>query len=841
MVFKIKSMKYIISALIIFVLLQKNLIAQSECVIYNTNEQPSLKTQHNRINDKLIELPFFDDFAYIAQTPLQTLWYDSYAMVNSSFGKNPITIGVLTLDALNEKGRLYTHVSTSPQIADYATSLAINLYNYRTYYNSDKLYVKVNDELQKINDNFYLYHHQKNMYVSVVERLKFASGDTLYIKSNNKYEPYIDSVFDNSVRYIEGSKTFVKHWQPYIVQDSLAFSFYYQSGGNGDMPESADSLVLEFSVPSPREGIFINEISQKWIEFYNASDTIVNLKNYFIVTDTLQSILDSGNIELYKITEDFLIAPYSFKIYNGAKDYTSNNPQSWLVSPVLSVIDSVILSTEFIENSSFARIPDGSENWEYAPTSTPNLPNSKWQWMWSSSEHTGDYFNYVYIPIDTNFHKKGFRFRFKNYVSLSSDASHARNEDFWNIDMVWLDAHRKSTVKNPSDVAFLQNIAPLYNAFTALPITHFDNVQSSNFRLTIDANFQNFDSVDRKVKFNFDVKKINQNTSIHFPTYETDIPPYMLAQERDMLLDWDVDFLNFIKDDIGIVKEETYEFQYYFTDNDNILHELYRWNDTSRTQLTLSNYYAYDDGVPKAGYGLRQAPLGKVALKYSSLQPDTLTAIAMYFNPTKNEAPPIFTLCVWEADEHGMPGKLLYKKPGTKVAFANSRYGFVYYPIESDGIIDTDASEILICKDFFIGWEQPYDVLLNVGLDLSSSLKNKIFYNLGLEWEPSVQNGALMIRPVFGKLLQYQQHIVAASPVSIILYPTVTQDLVYVQNDTNVSIQSIEIYSILGTKIQVCNPQSRSLSLAHLPQGIYYIRIKAENNIVTHQKIILKK
>ncbi len=65
---------------------------------------------------------------YIAQGEPGTLWFDNYAFINNTYPVNPPTIGVATLDGLNDYGLPYNNTtSTTYGDADYLTSLPINL------------------------------------------------------------------------------------------------------------------------------------------------------------------------------------------------------------------------------------------------------------------------------------------------------------------------------------------------------------------------------------------------------------------------------------------------------------------------------------------------------------------------------------------------------------------------------------------------------------------------------------------------------------------------------------------------------------------------------------------
>jgi hypothetical protein len=94
-------------------------------------EDAANKTQRFRLKNyssaDTISLPFFDDFASVTIFPDQRLWTDSFAYINSQFGINPPTIGVATLDALDENGAVYLNASSTSFPADKLTSRNINL------------------------------------------------------------------------------------------------------------------------------------------------------------------------------------------------------------------------------------------------------------------------------------------------------------------------------------------------------------------------------------------------------------------------------------------------------------------------------------------------------------------------------------------------------------------------------------------------------------------------------------------------------------------------------------------------------------------------------------------
>ncbi len=74
-----------------------------------------------------LQLPFVEDFSNYTGDPDSNLWLDNLGYVNTQFAIFPPTIGVVTLDALNQNGVVYPHATTSQFPADTLTSHPIRL------------------------------------------------------------------------------------------------------------------------------------------------------------------------------------------------------------------------------------------------------------------------------------------------------------------------------------------------------------------------------------------------------------------------------------------------------------------------------------------------------------------------------------------------------------------------------------------------------------------------------------------------------------------------------------------------------------------------------------------
>lgn len=74
-----------------------------------------------------VKLPFLEDFSNYTGYPGSDKWLDRQGYVNRGFAIYPPSIGVVTLDALDEYGQIYAHAIRNPFPADTLTSNLIRL------------------------------------------------------------------------------------------------------------------------------------------------------------------------------------------------------------------------------------------------------------------------------------------------------------------------------------------------------------------------------------------------------------------------------------------------------------------------------------------------------------------------------------------------------------------------------------------------------------------------------------------------------------------------------------------------------------------------------------------
>jgi len=119
----------------IIVICLTGLSAFSQEVLTMPANNPAVAKQYqlNKANYKAassetaLTLPFYDDFSELSVYPSPLRWKDNLAFINSDLAIDSPSIGVATMDAIDETGSLYPDAGPNPFDADYLTSMPIRL------------------------------------------------------------------------------------------------------------------------------------------------------------------------------------------------------------------------------------------------------------------------------------------------------------------------------------------------------------------------------------------------------------------------------------------------------------------------------------------------------------------------------------------------------------------------------------------------------------------------------------------------------------------------------------------------------------------------------------------
>jgi hypothetical protein len=363
--------------------------------------------------------------------------------------------------------------------------------------------------------------------------------------------------------------------------------------------------------------------------------------------------------------------------------------------------------------------------------------NDSWVRQWATQGKGMDEFELVMIRIiEDMFLQPGFRFRFKNYATLSGSFDH------WHLDYIMLDRNRSINDTLPRDVAFTHGFKGLLNGFTSVPWSHYKENSSFFMIDSIKSKiFNHDDGLKNIVNAGMQIRRVRDNN------LEWDIPYISNTFNLDPLTEFELGFpigsadipvtLNTLIPDTFV----DYEVLHYATNATPP--ERLTSNDTIRIRQTFADYYAYDDGSAEAAYGINLN--GSVAVRFTPLMPDTIIGAYIHFAPARRDTRDFgFFLTVWNSINPEV------------LNFRNFDFSYPQYVNEFDSI--TGRNQFLFYKfdqpiyvdgEFFLGWTKPEPESLNWGFDLNNDNSNNTFFSLGLDWQGSQQQGAIMIRPAF--------------------------------------------------------------------------------------------
>ncbi|NMM49296.1 T9SS type A sorting domain-containing protein [Marinigracilibium pacificum] len=340
-----------------------------------------------------------------------------------------------------------------------------------------------------------------------------------------------------------------------------------------------------------------------------------------------------------------------------------------------------------------------------------------------------DTFIYASVKIpDSLFHEK-FMFRFINYGNLSGPY------DVWNIDYVTLMSSQDGMEGDYPDRTLVSTPKNLFEGYFSYPLDHIKKDLPSNSAPN-GVFGKNLSSSIRVVEYGMNILDAKSGSLIE--TLQQQIVKDTLFSQLGQKLYYSVQAkpASKITDYISAYEGDSLFLEgFFYSQPDDFFVEGsldYRINDTTSIIYPFIDYYAYDDHSPENGAETIGSG-SQVAIQYVIDQPDTLTAIDIYFL--------------------GRPGQLVVpyisKDLGNN---KNSRSDAVRLPIDGSPA-RYKIDPILIEDTVYIGFQKFIDAGIPVGLDKDIDSGDKLFYNIDGFWiKNSNITGSIMIRPVFGKI-----------------------------------------------------------------------------------------
>ncbi len=440
----------------------------------------------------------------------------------------------------------------------------------------------------------------------------------------------------------------------------------------------------------------------------------------------------------------------------------------------------------------------------------------KWDWIWStngSASFVGESnFTLAHIKVDNpDYFKKGFQFRFKNYGGLAGSLDH------FHLDYVNLRAPSMVQDTVIKDFAFVYPIRTLLETFTSIPWDHYVNNPLGKMASNVEVSVRNSDNTAENEQ--------NGSTEIF---YNSTLEGSFVLDEN-LLNNGDLNYSPWTTyysyhdfstgtrfdetkpgpiEEFDIVSKATHQ------------NSSFTLNDSTYSKQVFENYYSYDDGSAEAAYWGGNVAQGKLAVKYSPYESDSVIGVKVHFLPTISDVSnELFQITLW-GDAGGEPGNILYQDEifaPRQPEYQYDRNIFTTYYFQDTVKVPVDGS-------FYIGWKQIDEKKIYVGLDRNAVNNDKIFYNInsGSGWNMSSVQGTLMIRPVFSTAYDATIGITELqASEDFVLFPNPTSDVFNVRGSTQ--IESIKVYNIQGNLVK--EERSNRIDMANEPSGIYFVRV----------------
>lgn len=568
--------------------------------------------------------------------------------------------------------------------------------------------------------------------------------------------------------------------RPLTPADSIYLSFFYQPQGYGDAPEADDSLLLQFA----RRG------------------------------DTVFQYVDSA----YEVSVQFFLT--------GEDD-------------TLKPGDTLRPPAELGCDTSITWINLGTYTWEdkiQIPCDSVFWPDTIWDTKWYAEgmkldtfvkNNNGKYFAQVLIPVfdslaDTAYFYDSFQFRFRNYASIedNNDASKVSNVDFWNIDYVYLNNNRTINDTSYRVLAFTERAPSFLQNYQSMPYRQYRADAYNAVRKEFYITASNLDKIAHNSNYRYKVDQVNGDFNYAYDGGNLNVFP---GYKRDTIFVQKLFNLDYDRD------TTSYIIKHYISDSS----ELNILVDSAVYHQGFYNYFAYDDGTPEFGYGVK--PIGAMAAYQFKLStPDTLRGVQMYFNRTKDNANNVyFNIVVWR-DNNGRPGEIAYKLESQKPRWEDGLYQFHAYLFNEP---------IILSGTFYIGWEIRDNNILNVGFDANNYYETqRIFFNIDHNnWYSSEFEGSLLIRPIVGPdmILSDPENYIQQEN-ELLIYPNPASDKFsfFLPNPTTNELNTVTIYNLFGSMIYHETGIPENINISHFAKGMYIVKVKSGNAIFTGKLLV---
>ena len=451
--------------------------------------------------------------------------------------------------------------------------------------------------------------------------------------------------------------------------------------------------------------------------------------------------------------------------------------------------------------------------------------NGVWEKVWSVNGDTlTPSFHQVMVPVkDTGYFNNNFKMRWINKATQGISNSH------WNLDYIRMEEGRNRYDTAFKDFAFTKDPTSILNDFSAMPFRHFKTNPASFLAPNLNATIRPNDVITTVVSYpvNYTAKVVadgsalgsgsltgvypnNAESTVSYPMYNAGAytPP-------------------------NINSKVVYENLFY--QNEIPL----RSNDSIRFRQVFDNYFAYDDGTAEQSYFLNLLPNapGATAVEYALYVPDTLRGIAIRFarqNPTQVNKE--FAIAVYrDIAVNGGTDDLLYQENFLYPYYEDTINKFSVYVFEQPLLMNPGSFYISIIQA--AGGTSDS---LHIALDANRTGVNHRYFKVENTWEPSLLEGALLLRPLLGTALPLGISSRNKNELAWNMHPNPAEDKVHISIPAlGFKSGGYKVIDLQGKTLLNGNlKQETDVDISSLLPGIYFLKLQTEAGYTQPLKLL---
>jgi hypothetical protein len=361
--------------------------------------------------------------------------------------------------------------------------------------------------------------------------------------------------------------------------------------------------------------------------------------------------------------------------------------------------------------------------------------NSSGEWVeqWALAGPDTLYsFSQVMIPVtDTQFFHASFQFRFVNDANFL-------DADNWDIDYVRMNSGRSYSDTVLNDVAFASPGSGMLRNYTEMPWRQFAANESGELATTLTVSLNNGWDSPQTIPISLSAVELYSGTPLTSASQVVSLSP---LQQRDTV-SFPMFPFNYAPANPGDSLDIAISYDLTTGPSDP------KRNDTLVVQQRFGNVFAYDDGSAELGYELIGSG-AELAYDFTLDKPDTLRALEINYVQSQGQfSGDLFSILVWKGiglSGSGSPDTLVGEQDFLQPGFVDSINGFWTY------VLDTPV--VLPAGKFYVGTYQVYENGVDIGFDVNDHSSSHLHYKIpsSSQWWSSTYDGALMMRPVFGR------------------------------------------------------------------------------------------